>query len=454
MNTIAAISTAPGIGGIGIIRISGDECFDIIKKIFRSKQKIDISDIKGYTIKHGYIYDNNTIIDEVLVSFFKAPNSYTRENVCEINSHGGAYVVRKILEICLKNGADLAEPGEFTKRAFLNGRIDLSQAEAVIDIINSKSDKEAKNSINQLEGYLSERIKKIREILMEIMIEIEVTIDYPEYDIDEVSNNKAYLALEKVKNELEELLKSFDNGKIIKEGINIALIGKPNVGKSSLLNYILKEDRAIVTDIEGTTRDIIQESIVIDGIPVNIVDTAGIRNATNEVEKIGIKKSKKMAEEADLVIAIIDSSKKLDKEDEQILAILENKKSIVALNKIDLENKQTTNKDIQGNFKVIEISVKNSIGVEDIYKEISRLFNLSEINLDNSSIITNVRHKNLISKSIDKTIKAINATENNLPIDIVAIYIKDIMEELGQITGETAGEEIIKEIFAKFCLGK
>lgn len=457
MSTIAAISTAPGVGGIGIVRISGEKSFDIIKKIFKPKKEIDIDSIPGYTIKYGYIINNNEIIDEVLISFFRAPNSYTTENLCEINSHGGAYVVRKILETCLENGADLAEPGEFTKRAFLNGRMDLSQAEAVIDIINSKSEKEAKSSINQLEGYLSKRIQKIREMLMGIMVEAEVSIDYPEYDIEEVSNQKAYTVLKNVKAELEDLSNSFNNGKIIKEGIKIALIGKPNAGKSSLLNAILKEERAIVTDIEGTTRDTIEESITVEGIPINIIDTAGIRNATNEVEKIGIEKSKKMAEEADLVIAILDASKELNDEDKQILDILNHKKSIVVLNKIDLNDIKIKKEDIEKNIKgpkIIKISAKNNIGTENIYKEISKLFSLNEINLDNSAIITNIRHKNIISKSIKDTKEAIEAVNQSLAIDIIAIYIKNIMEELGKITGESVSEDIIKEIFSKFCLGK
>lgn len=457
MSTIAAISTAPGIGGIGIVRISGEKCFDIIKKIFKPKKEVCIDDIPGYTIKYGYIINNNEIIDEVLVSFFRAPNSYTTENLCEINSHGGAYIVRKILETCLENGAELAEPGEFTKRAFLNGRMDLSQAEAVIDIINSKSEKEAKSSINQLEGHLSKKIQKIREMLMEIMVEAEVSIDYPEYDVEEVSSQKAYTTLEKIKSELEDLSNSFNNGKIIKEGIKIALIGRPNVGKSSLLNAILKEERAIVTDIEGTTRDIIEEAVTVEGIPINIIDTAGIRNATNEVEKIGIEKSKKMAEEADLVIALIDASKELSNEDKQILDILNNKKSIIVLNKIDLKDIKITQKNIEEYIKgpkIIEISAKNNIGIESIYKEIARLFNLNEISLDNSAIITNIRHKNIIIKSIEDTKKAIEAVTQNPPIDIIAIYIKNIMEELGKITGESVSEDIIKEIFSKFCLGK
>ena len=391
------------------------------------------------------------------MSFFRAPNSYTTENLCEISSHGGAYVVRRILETCLENGADLAEPGEFTKRAFLNGRMDLSQAEAVIDIINARTEKEAKTSINQLEGSLSKQIKQIREMLMSVMVEIEVSIDYPEYDVEEVNNLKAYNMLLEVKDKLNSLKNSFENGKIIKNGIKIALLGKPNAGKSSLLNAILKEERAIVTDIEGTTRDTIEESITVSGIPIHIIDTAGIRNATNEVEKIGIEKSRKMAEEAELVIAILDASKVLNDEDIEILELLKNKKGIVVLNKIDLGNIKVSKeaiKNIAGEKEIIEISAKENIGIDNIYETITKMFELNEINIDNDAIITNIRHKDIINNAISGTEKALEATKEKMPIDIIGIYIKDIMEDLGKITGESVSDEIIKEIFSKFCLGK
>lgn len=457
MNTIAAISTAPGIGGIGIVRISGKNTYDVLKKIFKSKNNINIDEVKGYTIKYGYIVNNNEIIDEVLVSFFRAPSSYTTEDLCEISSHGGVYVVRKILETCLENGATLAEPGEFTKRAFLNGRIDLSQAEAVIDVINSISDKEAKTSIKQLEGILSKQIKEIRDMLMSIMVNIEVSIDYPEYDVEEVTNKEAYLVLEDVYKRLEKLLNSFNNGKIIKDGIKVTLIGKPNAGKSSLLNSILKEERAIVTDIEGTTRDTIEESITVAGIPIHIIDTAGIRNSNNEVEKIGIEKSKKMAEEADLAIAIFDVSRPFCQEDEEIIELLKEKKSIILLNKIDIEADNKIREIIKekiGSADFIEISAKENIGIEKIYDKISKSFELNEINLNNDAIITNIRHKDIISKALKSTKNAIDAMTEDLPIDIVGVYIKEIMEELGKIIGESVSDEIIKEIFSKFCLGK
>ncbi len=457
MSTIAAISTAPGIGGIGIVRMSGEEAFSILGEIFKPKKSFNIEEVKGYTIKYGYIVKEDEIIDEVLVSFFRAPNSYTTENLCEISSHGGAYVVRRILETCLENGADLAEPGEFTKRAFLNGRMDLSQAEAVIDIINARTEKEAKTSINQLEGSLSKQIKQIREMLMSVMVEIEVSIDYPEYDVEEVNNLKAYNMLLEVKDKLNSLKNSFENGKIIKNGIKIALLGKPNAGKSSLLNAILKEERAIVTDIEGTTRDTIEESITVSGIPIHIIDTAGIRNATNEVEKIGIEKSRKMAEEAELVIAILDASKVLNDEDIEILELLKNKKGIVVLNKIDLGNIKVSKeaiKNIAGEKEIIEISAKENIGIDNIYETITKMFELNEINIDNDAIITNIRHKDIINNAISGTEKALEATKEKMPIDIIGIYIKDIMEDLGKITGESVSDEIIKEIFSKFCLGK
>lgn len=457
MSTIAAISTAPGIGGIGIVRMSGEDTFKILNKIFKPKNQVNIDEVKGYTIKYGYIVRENEVIDEVLVSFFRAPNSYTTEDLCEINSHGGAYVVRKILEICLENGASLAEPGEFTKRAFLNGRMDLSQAEAVIDVINSVSDKEAKTSIKQLEGVLSKQIKEIRDLLMSVMVDIEVSIDYPEYDVDEVTNSKAYSVLEEAYKKLEKLLNSFDNGKIIKNGIKIAIIGKPNAGKSSLLNSILKEERAIVTDIEGTTRDTIEEYVTVSGIPIHIIDTAGIRNAVNEVEKIGIEKSRKIADEADLIIAIFDVSRTFDKEDEEILDLLKGKKSIVLLNKIDLNIDNKIKQNIEekiGDREVVEISAKENIGIEKIYDKITKMFELNDISLENDAIITNIRHKDIISKALESTKNAMEAMTNFLPIDIVGVYIKEIMEELGKITGESVSSEIIKEIFSKFCLGK
>ncbi|OKZ65626.1 MAG: tRNA uridine-5-carboxymethylaminomethyl(34) synthesis GTPase MnmE [Clostridium sp. 28_12] len=456
MSTIVSISTAPGIGGIGIIRMSGEKSFEILDKIFKPKTSQKIEDIKGYTIKYGHIVENNEIIDEVLVSYFKAPRSYTTENMCEINSHGGNVVVKKILEICLKNGAELAEPGEFTKRAFLNGRIDLAQAESVIDVINAKSDKEAKSGIKQLEGYLSKEIKGIKQEILDVLVNIEVTIDYPEYDTPEVQEKEIAQMLESVGKKLKKLEKSFDNGKIVKDGIKTAIIGKPNAGKSSLLNAILKEDRAIVTDIAGTTRDTIEEFVTINGIPLNLVDTAGIREASDEVEKIGVEKSIKQANDADLIIAIFDSSKDLEEEDIEILNLIKGKKSIILLNKSDLNSKINENDDRFTSIteNILRISALNKYGIDELYEKIAELFNLNEINLDNEILITNIRHKNIISKSLENVNKAKEALEINMPIDIITIYIKEILEDLGEITGEVVTEDIINEIFSKFCLGK
>ena len=455
MSTIASISTAPGIGGIGIIRMSGEKSFEILNKIFYPKSKYKIEDIKGYTIKYGHIKENEKIIDEVLVSFFKAPHSYTAENMCEINSHGGIVVMRKILDLCLKNGAELAEPGEFTKRAFLNGRIDLSQAEAVIDIINAKSDIEAKEGIKQLEGFLTQEINKIKEKILDLMTNIEVSIDYPEYDVEDVLESDVSNKLDNIKIDLKKLEKSFSNGKIIKEGIKTAIIGKPNAGKSSLLNAILKEERAIVTEYEGTTRDTIEEFVNINGIPLKLIDTAGIRETDNEIEKIGIEKSKSLAKEADLCIVIIDSSKKLDREDEDILNVVNKNNTVVVLNKSDLGSVIDANTSIISNFRyVVNISALKNEGINDLYNIITKMFNLNEINLDNETVITNERHKSIISKAISNIEKAKKSLADNMPIDIVAISIKDVLSNLGEITGDVAGEEIINEIFARFCLGK
>lgn len=458
MSTIAAISTAPAIGGIGIVRMSGKDCFEVLEKIFKPKNPEIIENIAGYRIKYGTIVnpETNRVVDEVLVSYFKCPKSYTAENMCEINSHGGIVVLREILELCLKNGAELAKPGEFTERAFLNGRIDLTQAEAIIDIINAKSTREAQESANQLEGYLSRKINEIREKIMDIMVKIEANIDYPEYDVEEVSNKDAENKLKEIENELIKLSKTFENGKILKEGVKIAIIGSPNAGKSSLLNSMLKEERAIVTDIAGTTRDIIEEQISIEGIPFKVIDTAGIRDAKDKIEQIGIEKSKKAANEADVILAVFDSSVPLNDEDREILNLLKHKKSIIVLNKTDL--KQIVNnecKEIQDvNTEVINISLKNKEGLEKIYESLVKMFNLNQINLDNELTITNIRHQELINKAIESTRMALNDLNNSMPIDIISINIKEILEHLGEITGDNVSEDIIKSIFAKFCLGK
>ena len=436
--------------------MSGDNCFDVLNKIFKPKKEENIENIKGYTIKYGVIVENNNIIDEVLVSYFKAPKSYTTENMCEINTHGGNIVIRKILELCLNNGANLAEPGEFTKRAFLNGRIDLLQAESVIDVINAKSERELNTGIKQLEGVLSKKIKDIKQEILDVMVNVDVSIDYPEYDVEDVTNKQILEMLDSVQAKLENLEKSFDNGKLIKEGIKTAIIGKPNAGKSSLLNAILKEDRAIVTEYEGTTRDTIEEFVNIEGIPLKLIDTAGIRDAKDEVEKIGIAKSKEIAKDADLVIAIFDSSKALSEEDIEILNIIKNKKSIILLNKADLNGTLNENdarfKNITEN--VLKISALNGNGLEELYSLIAKMFSLNEINIDNDVIITNLRHKNLISKAIENVKEARNTVKENMPIDIIAIFVKDILEDLGNITGEFVTDDIINEIFSKFCLGK
>lgn len=454
MSTICAISTAPGIGGIGIVRLSGKDSFEILNKIFIPKNKENIK-IKGYSIKYGNIINaREEVIDEVLVSYFKAPKSYTTENMCEINSHGGIVILNKILEACLDAGAELAEAGEFTKRAFLNGRIDLSQAEAVIDIINSKTDKEAKVSLQQLKGNISNEITEIRKQIISIMADIEATIDYPEYDIEEVTNGHILQVLEDISKKINKLEKSFDNGKILRDGIKTAIIGRPNAGKSSLLNVILNEERAIVTDIEGTTRDTIEEFVQIDGIPLKIIDTAGIRNAKDEVEKIGVEKASQMAKDSDIVIAIFDITREFNIEDEEILELIKDKNAIIVLNKIDLNTEKNIEKINKINKPIIKISTKTREGIDDLYNKISEIYNLNEIANNGEIIVSNNRHKKIIKNvkiNLEEAKKTILA---KMPIDIISGNLKEVLEELGKITGETATEDVINEIFSKFCLGK
>ena len=455
MSTIAAISTAPGNAGIGIIRISGEKCFEILDKIFVPKHK---GEIKGYTMKYGHIISASSkeIIDEVLVSYFVAPNSYTRENMCEINSHGGMVVENKILEECLKNGAMLAEPGEFTKRAFLNGRIDLSQAEAIIDIINSKTEKEMQVAQRQLKGRLSNKIEDIRKDILNIMADIEASIDYPEYDIEETTNEKIKKFLNELEEKLNSLEKTFENGKILKEGIKTAIIGKPNVGKSSLLNLILGEERAIVSNVEGTTRDTIEEYVNINGIPLKIIDTAGIRNTIDEVEQIGVKRSMDILFNAELIIAVFDDSRALDEEDEKILDLIKDKKAIILINKTDLKKGyvQSDERITSLHKTTIPFSVLKEEGINELYNAILELFNMNDIDLENTDIVTSSRQKNYILRAHDALNKAKESVENNMTIDITAIVLKEILEELSSITGENVSEDIINEIFKKFCLGK
>ena len=455
MSTIAAISTAPGNAGIGIIRLSGDDCFKILQKIFKPKNK---GEIKGYTIKYGNIVksENDEIIDEVLVSYFVAPKSYTKENMCEINSHGGIVVENQILEECLKNGAVLAEPGEFTKRAFMNGRIDLSQAEAVIDIINSKTEKEMMVAQRHLEGSLSKKIKDIQGEILNLMADIEASIDYPEYDIEETTNKKINDTLNSVVEKLLNLKNSFENGKILKEGIKTAIIGKPNVGKSSLLNLILGENRAIVSDIEGTTRDTIEEYINIKGIPLKIVDTAGIRKTNDEVEKIGVERSINNISNAELIIALFDDSRAFDDQDQKILDLIEGKKTIILINKIDLGKNLIKENEKLKKFKnnIIEFSTINETGLDKLYNKIEELFKLNELDCENTEIITNNRHKQQILYALEDVAKGRESLETHMPVDITAICLKDILERLAEITGENVSEDIINEIFKKFCLGK
>lgn len=446
-DTIAAISTTTGIGAISIIRLSGPESLEIASKVFTK----DLTKVETHTIHYGYIKNNNEKIDEVLVSVMKAPKTFTKEDIVEINCHGGIATTNKVLEILLNNGARLAEPGEFTKRAFLNGRIDLLEAEATMDLISSKSDKARKMSLNTLTGETSNLIKDLRSDIVGIISNIEVNIDYPEYeDIEVLTNEKILPEIQKFKEKLEKIIKKSQDSKVIKEGIKVGIIGKPNVGKSSLLNSLLEEEKAIVTNVPGTTRDIVEGTIILDNVILNIIDTAGIRESDDIVEKIGIEKSLTIINEADLVIFILNNNEKITAEEKGLLEKLKDKKKIIVINKIDLENK--LDKSILDNY--IEISAKENIGIEKIKDEIKRLFNLGKLEASDLTYMSNARSISLLGKSLNNINDAISEINNNSPIDIVEFHLKDAWNNLGEIIGETYTDELLDELFSRFCLGK
>ena len=448
-DTIAAIATVMSNSGIGIVRISGNDSLYIANKIYKGKE------LKDHAIHYGHIVDGDEVIDEVLLMVMRGPHSFTGEDTVEINCHGGVYVVKRVLETVIKYGARPAEPGEFTKRAFLNGKIDLSQAEAVIDVINSKNEYALKSSLSQLKGNIQKKIKKIREEILYHTAFIETALDDPEHISVDGYGETLQITVEKLMKELKELLDNSDNGRLLKEGIKTVILGKPNAGKSSLLNVLVGEDRAIVTDIEGTTRDILEESIQLQGISLNIIDTAGIRDTKDVVEKIGVEKAKSQADEADLIIYVVDASRELDKNDFEIIEMIQNKKSIILLNKADLTT--VVSKDMikaHINKPMIEISAKEETGIQELEKTLKEMFFNGELSFNDEVYITNIRHKTAIQEAYDSLKKVMISIENNMPEDFYSIDLLDAYESLGSITGETIGEDLVNEIFSKFCMGK
>ena len=450
-DTIVAISTASGVGAISIIRLSGPNALEVASSIFKGK---DLKKVASHTINHGYIIDKNgRIIDEVLVSVMLAPKTYTTEDIVEINTHGGIASTNKVLELCLVNGARLAQPGEFTKRAFLNGRIDLTEAEAIEDVITSSTDKSLRLSMNQLTGSLKNLITEIRKDIMSLIANIEVNIDYPEYeDAEDITLQKLKEKLLPIKSKLEELLRNSNDAKIIKDGINICMIGRPNVGKSSLLNAFLEEDKAIVTDIAGTTRDIVEGETIINGIKINFLDTAGIRKTANVVEKIGVDKSKKIINTADLIILVLNNNEKLTPDDLELLDLVKNKNYIIFVNKndlpanIDLPDKKYVN--------VVYGNTLTTTGIKELKEMITTLFNLEKISTNDATYITNARHKALIEVALNYLNSALENIDNSYSVDMLEIDIRACWDALGEIIGATYKDELLDELFSNFCLGK
>ena len=449
-DTIAAISTSLGVGAISIIRVSGNDAIKIVNKLFNGK---DLTMVDSHTIHYGFIMDNDKKVDEVLVSIMKAPKTFTAEDVVEINSHGSIASTKKILELLLSNGCRLAEPGEFTKRAFLNGRIDLLEAEAVMDIINSKTEKSLNLAVNQLSGRVSNLIVDLRDDIVKTLANIEVNIDYPEYeDIEQMTIEMLKNNISNLREKINDILLKSKDGQIIKNGIKTIIIGKPNVGKSSLLNLLLDEEKAIVTDIAGTTRDIVEGTITIDGIVLNIIDTAGIRETDDIVESIGVKKSYSLIDEADLILFVLNNNDEISDEDIKILNKIKNKNSIVLINKIDLDKK--INEELINNKNIIGISALNNQGIDLLKDKIKEMFNLEKLDQKDYNYLCNARSISLLNKSLELLNNVEEGINNNMPIDMIEIDLKDIWNTLGEIIGVTYNDELIDQLFSQFCLGK
>lgn len=448
-DTIAAIATSMGRSAVNIIKISGPESISIVSKIFTK----DLSKLEPNTINYGFIKEDNELIDEVLVSLFTSPNSQTGEDIVEINTHGGISVTNKVLELLLSNGARLAEPGEFLKRAFLNGKKDLIEAEAISDLINAKTEEARKMSLKGLSGELSKKIKTLRNKILNIIANIEVNIDYPEYEDAIIYTNELLKTnINEIQSDLEKLVKESEKGTLLNNGINVGIVGKPNVGKSSLLNLLINEDKAIVTDIEGTTRDIVEGNITINGVTLNLIDTAGIRETNNVVEKLGVEKSKDIINKSDLIIALFDISRPFTLEDEAILSSIKAKKSIIILNKTDLPTKIDLNKFTS--YNVIKTSVKEDIGKDKLLNMIKELFNLNEIETGDFTYLSNARQISLIKEALKLCLEIKYQNEENTPVDLIQIDLQNLLEKLGEITGDAYKDELLDEIFSKFCLGK
>lgn len=455
-DTIAAISTPPGEGAISIVRMSGEEAVSIAQKVFSGK---DLTQAKSHTINYGHIVDPKTHeeIDEVMVSLMLAPKTFTREDVVEINCHGGIVATNRILQLLLVNGARLAEPGEFTKRAFLHGRIDLTQAESVMDLIRAKTDRSMKIALSQLDGNLSHLIDSLRKDILDVLAQVEVNIDYPEYDdVEEMTTKLLKEKAIEIKQRIEQLLKTASQGKIMREGLATALVGRPNVGKSSLLNHLLHEDKAIVTDVAGTTRDVIEEYVNVSGVPLKLIDTAGIRETDDKVEKIGVERSKKAIEQSDLVLLVLNAAESLTKEDLELIRLTNDKKRIIILNKTDLEEKLDRKElaKISGNAPVYATSILKNEGVEALEEAISKLFFNGIENSQSTVMVTNARHIALLKKAQNSLDSVLEGISSGMPVDLVQIDMTEAWNLLGEITGESYEDELLDQLFSQFCLGK